>query len=173
VVFAGSADKVDQRRDGTILVTDIKSGSARKFKVLGEDNPDAHGEKLQLPVYAHAARTEFGDASTPVEALYWFVGRDRGRVQLPLTEAVQSRYAATVGLLAKSLANGVFPQRPPEKPDFRWVQCAYCNPDGLSHAAPRKRWEAKRLDPALVDYTALVEPDVVAAAGFQDDEEQA
>ena len=165
VRFAGSADKIDERRDGSLLVTDIKSGSARKFKDLSEDNADAGGEKLQLPVYAHAARAEYGNRDTKVEALYWFVGpKDRGkRIQVPLTPAVQERYAATVGLLATSLANGVFPPRAPEKADFRsdWVQCAYCNPDGLGHAAPRRQWEAMRLDPALAAYTGLVEPDVV------------
>jgi ATP-dependent helicase/DNAse subunit B len=161
VLFRGAVDKIDQRRDGTLLVTDIKSGGARAFKDLSEANPDACGEKLQLPVYAHAARAAYGDDDTPVEALYWFVRRDRGRVHVPLTDLVAGRYATTVGVLASSLASGAFPQRPPEKPDFRWVQCAYCNPDGLGHAGPRRWWEAKRFSPALVGFTALVEPDAV------------
>ena len=170
VQFRGAADKIDERRDGTLLVTDIKSGSARRFKDLSESNPDARGEKLQLPVYAHAARAAYGDGDTPVEALYWFVRRDRGRVQVPLTDIVQQRYAATVGALATSLASGAFPQRAPEKPDFRWVQCTYCNPDGLGHAAPRRRWEAKRLSPELVGFTSLVEPDVVVDRSGDDGE---
>jgi RecB family exonuclease len=165
VTFRGSADKVDERRDGTILVTDIKSGSARKFKDLSEQNPVAKGEKLQLPVYAHAARDAHGQRDSEVEAQYWFVGRkDRGtRIEVPLTDAVEQTYAATVGLLASSIARGAFPQRAPEKADWRqdWVQCAFCNPDGLGHAAARRRWEAKRLAPELAAYTALVEPDAV------------
>ena len=85
--------------------------------------------------------------------------KDRGkRVDVPLTDEVEQRYAGTVGSLATSLASGVFPQRAPEKPDFKWVQCPYCNPDGLGHAAVRRRWEAKRLGPELADYTSLVEP---------------
>ena len=41
VRFRGAADKIDERRDGTLLVTDIKTGSARTFKELSEGNPDA------------------------------------------------------------------------------------------------------------------------------------
>jgi RecB family exonuclease len=157
--FQGSADKVDQRRDGTLLVTDLKSGSARKFRGLSADNPVEGGEKLQLPVYAHAARARFGDASTQVEAMYWFVRKDRGkRVQVPLTDQVEQAYAETVGLIARSMAEGVFPSRPPADPDYRWVACPYCNPDGLGHADARRRWEAKRLAPELRGYTRLVEP---------------
>ncbi len=173
VRFRGSADKVDERRDGTLLVTDIKSGSIRKFKDLSETNPVAHGEKLQLPVYAHAARARHGTAATPVEAMYWFVRKDRGkRPQVPLTDAVQQLYAETVGLLVRSMANGVFPGRAPEKPDFRqgWVQCPYCNPDGLGHNGVRRRWEAKRGAPELADYTRLVEPGALAAV-VDDDED--
>jgi RecB family exonuclease len=162
--FQGRADKVDQRRDGTLLVTDLKSGSAGRFRNLSGDNPVEGGEKLQLPVYAQAARARFGDADTPVEAMYWFVRKDRGkRIQVPLTEAVEQTYAVTVGLIAKSIAGGVFPLRPPEEPDFRWVQCPYCNPDGLEHADVRRRWEAMRLAPVLRHYTRLVEPEALLA----------
>ena len=161
VRFRGSADKVDEARDGTLLVTDIKSGSQRTFKGL-KDDPVAHGEKLQLPVYAMAARAAHGTEGTPVRAMYWFVRRDRGRIEVPLTPEVQEAYAATVGLLVSSMASGAFPQRAPEQADFKWVQCPYCNPDGLGHGAVRERWEAKRLAPELAAYTALVEPDAAA-----------
>jgi len=159
VRFRGSADKVDQRRDGTILVTDIKTGRVKQFAELSEQNPVCNGEKLQLPVYAHAARARYGTGSTPVEAMYWFVLRERGRVELPLTSAVQSAYAATVGSLVTAMAAGVFPPRAPEKADFRWTTCVYCNPDGLGHSDVRRRWEAKRLAPELRDYVSVVEPE--------------
>jgi len=157
--FRGSADKVDEKRDGTLLVTDLKSGSAWRFKKLSDENPVEGGEKLQLPVYAHAARARFGNADTKVEAMYWFVRKDRGnRIQVPLTDAVAQKYAATVGLIAKSISQGVFPQRAPSEPDFRWVQCPYCNPDGIGHADVRRRWETVRLTPEVRQYTGLVEP---------------
>jgi RecB family exonuclease len=168
VRFRGSADKVDLRRDGTLLVTDLKTGGIRAFKDLSESNPVAGGEKLQLPVYAHAARARFGDPGTPVEAMYWFVRRDRGkRVQVPLTGIVEQTYAETVGLITRSIAHGMFPARAPAEPDFRWVKCPYCNPDGLGHSEARRRWEAKRLAPELVGYTALVEPEALTEAPAQ------
>jgi hypothetical protein len=162
--FQGRADKVDQRKDGTLLVTDLKSGNARSFKDLSAENPVAGGEKLQLPVYAHAARARFGSSETPVEAMYWFVRKDRGkRVNVPLTEVVEQTYAETVSLIARSIAGGVFPARAPATPDYRWVQCAFCNPDGLGHADLRARWETLRLVPELRRYTRLVEPEALVA----------
>lgn len=173
VRFRGSADKVDERRDGTLLVTDIKSGSIRTFKDLSEANPVARGEKLQLPVYAQAARARHGTGATKVEAMYWFVRKDRGkRPQVPLTDAVQQLFSETVGVLVRSMANGVFPERAPEKPDFRlgWVQCPYCNPDGLGHNGVRRRWEAKRAAPELAEYTGLVEREALAPIGFDNED---
>lgn len=172
VRFRGSADKVDETRDGTLLVTDVKSGSQRTFKDL-KDDPVAHGEKLQLPVYAMAARAAHGGEDTPVRALYWFVRKDRGRIEVPLTDEVQATYAATVGLLVSSMAAGAFPQRAPKDADFKWVQCPFCNPDGLGHGAVRERWEAKRLGPELAAYTALVEPDAAPIAGTHDEGDDA
>ena len=164
VRFRGSADKVDQARDGTLLVTDVKTGSQRTFRGIGEDDPVAHGEKLQLPVYAMAARAAHGDEFTPARAMYWFVRKDRGRIELPLTPSVQARYAATVAVLVSSMAAGAFPARAPKDADFKWVQCPYCNPDGLGHGAVRERWERKRLAPELETYTRLVEPDAAQVA---------
>jgi ATP-dependent helicase/nuclease subunit B len=163
--FRGSADKVDERSgDHALLVTDLKTGSASKFAGLSEDNPVERGEKLQLPVYAHAARARFGDARTPVEAMYWFVRKSPGkRIRVPLTDVVERTYADTVGVIARSIAHGLFPARAPDEPDFRWVRCEYCNPDGLGHAGVRRRWEAMRLAPELREYTGLVEPDALTA----------
>ena len=156
VAFRGSADKVDQARDGTILVTDIKTGSSRTFKVL-KDDPVAAGEKLQLPVYAMAARAAHGESDSPVRALYWFVHRHKERVEVELTPELDETYATTVGRLVSGISRGAFPPRPPEAPDFLWVQCAYCNPDGLGHGEVRRAWERKRLSPELAQFTALVD----------------
>ena len=162
VLMRGSADKVDVAGDGTIYVTDVKTGSGRSFKDITQDSPFVDGTKLQLPVYAYAARQQLGDDSTPVHATYWFVRRDRGRVGIDLTAEVEQRYAETLETLTQSIKAGLFPLRAPDKPDFMWVQCAYCNPDGIGHGDNRDRWERKRHDPVLKDYLALVEPEVAA-----------
>ena len=124
--FRGSADKVDERRDGTLLVTDIKSGSIRTFKDLSETNPVARGEKLQLPVYAHAAHTRHGTDTTAVEAMYWFVRKDRGkRPQVPLNDRVKELYAGPVGLLVRCRAKGGVQERAQARAVVRQgrVQC--------------------------------------------------
>ena len=156
VAFRGSADKVDEARDGTILVTDIKTGSARTFRDLRTD-PVAAGEKLQLPVYALAVRAAHGQPDSPVRALYWFVHKHRERVEVELTPEVDATYAITVGKLVGGIGRGAFPPRAPEAPDFLWVQCPYCNPDGLGHGEVRAAWERKRLSPELANFAALVE----------------
>ena len=129
------------------------------------------GSKLQLPAYALAARAAHGDEQTPVEALYWFAGKDTGRVQLPLTEAVMQRYAETLALLVDGIARGAFPQRAPKTADYSYTQCSACNPDGLGHADIRERWELLRTTPELQDYTGLVEPDALAAPAVGEEED--
>jgi ATP-dependent helicase/DNAse subunit B len=161
VLMRGSADKIDLGRDGTIYITDIKTGSATRFKHITQDDPLVSGAKLQLPIYGYAARARFGSADTPVHATYWFVRRDRGRLGIDLTAEVEENYAQTLSVLSGSIARGLFPLRSPEGPDFAWVQCDYCNPDGIGHAENRERWERKRADPALRDLIALIEPDAL------------
>ena len=164
VLMRGSADKVDLGVDGTLYVTDIKTGSQRAFKDITQDDPVVGGTKLQLPVYAYAARARFGTADALVHANYWFVRRDRGRRGIDLTAEVERTYAATLSVLVRSIAHGLFPPRAPESADFAWVQCPYCNPDGIGHGENRERWERKRNDPALGELVGLVEPGVLAEA---------
>lgn len=161
--FRGSADRVDRAGDA-IVVVDYKTGSMRKFKDLGEADPTGRGTKLQLPVYAYAARVALEAADAPVSAEYWFLRKDRGtRIAVPLTAQVHATYAATLGVIADGIAGGLFPHRPPK--DNGWagyIECRYCDPDGLGVTEHRERWERKRHDPRLARYLALVDPDAAA-----------
>jgi RecB family exonuclease len=158
VLMRGSADKVDVGEDGTLFVTDIKSGSSKKFTGLGPDDPLLGGSKLQLPVYAHAARAAHGDEDTVVEASYWFVGRHKDRMAVPLNDDVEELYAETVQTIVSAIRSGLFPARPPRDADVTYVQCRYCNPDGIGYGTGRARWESVRHDPRLSALVALVEP---------------
>ena len=157
ILMRGSADKVDQSSHGTLYVTDIKSGRATKFKAL-EHDPVAAGSKLQLPVYAHAARREF--AGDTVEAHYWFVrGADAGtRIPVLLTADLEQRYAETLTTLVTSIARGMFLGRPSEKPAWGYVDCHYCTPDGIGHEEARARYLRKRTSPLLQPLMALTDP---------------
>ncbi|MFC8596827.1 PD-(D/E)XK nuclease family protein [Isoptericola sp. NPDC057191] len=165
VRLRGSADKVDVGAGGIVYVTDIKTGSRRGFAEIEKGDELVAGTKLQLPVYGKAARDVFGGGTAAVEASYWFVRKDPGRVEVQLTPELEARYAHTLGVLGRSIAAGLFPLRPPEAPDYAFVSCHYCNPDGIGHGEARGRWEAKRSAPALAELLRLIEPDAATTDG--------
>jgi ATP-dependent helicase/nuclease subunit B len=162
VAMRGSADRVDERRDGTLIVTDFKSGSARTFVDIERGDQVSAGQKLQLPLYAHAARARFG--ASAVEAEYWFVGtKDRGkRVRVELDAALEDRYRFALGALVRGIRDGMFIPRPPAGDDFAWVQCAYCNPDGVGYGHVRADSTRKSADAVLADLFGLLDPTVHA-----------
>jgi hypothetical protein len=162
VLLRGSADKVDLGKDGTIYVTDVKTGGFSRYEAI-ESDPVAAGTKLQLPVYAYAARARLGDPETPVEASYWFVRKGGRRIPVPLTPEVAARYVDTLDVIVSSIAAGYFPAKAPEIPDFLWVQCPYCNPDAIGHSEVRARWERKRNDPTLERLVRLIDPSALPA----------
>ena len=168
LLMRGSADKIDVGADGTVYITDLKTGSAARFDGI-DDDPVVAGTKLQLPVYAYAARAALGNDSLPVEASYWFVRKDRGkRIPVHLTPAVEQRYAETLDVIVSSIAAGLFPAKAPEIADFAWVQCPYCNPDGIGHSDVRARWDRKRHTPDLARLVTLIEPGVLAPPSLPD-----
>ena len=76
--FRGSADRVD-RAGSALVVVDYKTGSPKRFEAISAADPTAAGTKLQLPVYAHAARAALGLPGAGVSAEYWFLRKDRGK----------------------------------------------------------------------------------------------
>ena len=117
---------------------------------ISAQNPTGHGSKLQLPVYAKAARAALGGPQTAVEAEYWFVSSNT-RISVPLTE--------TVDVIVTGIADGLFPHRPAPDDGFgSYIPCRYCDPDGLGAGEHRQRWLVKREDPRLAAYRAVVEP---------------
>src|SRR5438445_3649474 len=79
VRMRGKAARVDRRADDRLVVIDYKTGSSTSYAGLGSDNPGMSGKRLQLPVYAYAARTAYGTPDTEVDAFYWFIGKGRNR----------------------------------------------------------------------------------------------
>ena len=157
LTMRGSADRVDEARDGTLIVTDFKTGSSGSFKKIAND-PIVAGTKLQLPLYAHAARAAYG--KKVVEARYWFVGRrNRGDVvPVVLDENVETVYRTALATLVRGIREGRFIARPPKDDDWSWVQCNYCNPDGVGYGHVRSAAARKRTDAALEDLFSLIDP---------------
>lgn len=164
--FRGAIDRIDTGPGDSLLVLDYKTGRADDYRALSADNPDERGTRLQLVVYAQAARALAGRPDAPVTAEYWFVSERGGftRAGYPVDEAVLARVTATLGTIVEGIERGAFPHHPVEA-YVPWVACPYCDPDGMGVAELRRDWERKRDDPAVASYAALAEP--------RDDEEAA
>jgi RecB family exonuclease len=162
----GSIDRVDQRADGSLVVIDYKTGSSRAYSKLCESNPHLGGTRLQLYLYSLAAAAEFGPGPGPVCSTYWFTST-KGEwrwLGYSVTPDVQAEVAAAIDTIVTGIAGGVFPPHPSEQPKWKWVDCWYCTPDGLSGADRRRDFERKaRRDGALADYARLAEPELLDA----------
>jgi RecB family exonuclease len=152
----GKADRIDRTSDGTLVVIDYKTGKPDNYNSLSPGNPVMGGESLQLPVYARAARAAFD--GEPVEACYWFVGRgDNKRVGYQVDENIDEIFRATVRIIVEGIEAGLFVAHPPAPGPSPFVECPYCDPDGLGTAAIWREWERKRDAPELERYRVLSE----------------
>lgn len=159
VEFHGRADRVDLAEDGTIHVVDYKTGSPKSYQGLSEEDPDGSGTKLQLPVYGQAARKQRGEPDAPVRAEYWFTstkGRFE-RIGYQVTEDVLQRVGATLATIVEGIETGVFPHLPTASSTQPFVECPYCDPDGLGVTGLRRAWQRKSDDPALTPFHALAD----------------
>jgi hypothetical protein len=147
-------------------VVDYKSGKA--FKV-SSDAPHGNGTRLQLVLYAQAARVALARPDAPVHSAYWFVSRN-GRFQRAgyrVTDAILASVTQAVATIADNIEAGVFPQHPDAQDrGGAYVSCPYCDPDGLGTRAERRRFEVLASEPALADYVALAEPELLAPASL-------
>jgi ATP-dependent helicase/nuclease subunit B len=162
--FRGSADRIDTGPGGSLLVLDYKTGKADDYRPLSRDNPDERGTKLQLVVYAQAARAYVGRPDAPVTSEYWFVSERGGfaRKGYEVDDEVLARVTTTLGTIVSGIEGGVFAPHPVVS-YAPFVTCPYCDPDGLGVADLRRDWERKRDDPALAPYARLAEPQEAAA----------
>lgn len=158
VLFRGRADRIDRCDDGTLVAIDYKTGNDRSYARL-RDDPVAQGSRLQLPVYALAARAWAGDAQAPVRAEYRFVGaKSQFRVHgYEVTDAVLAALGRVLDVVATGIDAGCFPARPRHPNQEYAVSCRFCNPDGLGTGGRWREWERKKGAPELAAYVALVE----------------
>jgi hypothetical protein len=162
VSFRGRVDRIDVDEEGRLTVVDYKTGRADAFVNL-EADPGGRGKRLQLVVYALAARLAAeaeGASSDPVGAEYWMVSDKGGwrRHGYPVTDEILDQVGATVGQMVEGIERGVFPSHPTGSASDLWIKCPYCNTDGLGEADLQRAWERKRSDPAMSPYTNLADP---------------
>jgi len=152
VAFRGKADRVDLDGNGRITVYDYKSGKSDRYRPISSaETRLGGGERLQLPVYALAAREAFGDAETAVGAWYWFL-EQKGGGELrgyDLDDATLTQFRDAVSLIVQGIEAGLFPARPGNTGQKTFENCMYCPYDSLCASDRLRAWERKIDDDAL------------------------
>jgi RecB family exonuclease len=149
IAFTGQIDRVDELPDGTLVVTDHKTGSPRGQEKLSADDPTLGATRFQLPVYAIAAQALLGRPAAPVRAEYTFFRPDFRRVSLAFDDDVWKRVGQDLAHIVDGIEAGVFPAVPAPPRYQPFVGCWYCEPDGLGTAGRWADWERKRHAPSL------------------------
>jgi ATP-dependent helicase/nuclease subunit B len=150
LAMRGKIDRLDRRGDGTLVVTDHKTGDPKAFRKLSTDDPTLGGAEFQLAAYAAAALAwhETGAISEPpVRAEYsMFEKGDYQRFGLHFDDEVWERVQHDLGRIVDGIEAGWFPQIP-APPGFKlYTPCLYCAPDELDTDASFDRWAMKRDD---------------------------
>lgn len=167
VRLAGSIDRVDRTGDGELVVLDYKTGKSEKYEAFPQYGADAAtadltdaGKRLQLPLYALAARRDYGDESTPVSAYYWFVDEGDIRRGGLIDDPALTRFRDVLDTLASSIRDGAFPARPGEFDTFyrSFKNCAWCDFSRLCGTTRDDLWDQVRADPRVARYRELAEP---------------
>ncbi|MCE9621041.1 MAG: PD-(D/E)XK nuclease family protein [Actinomycetia bacterium] len=159
----GMVDRIDRRADGTLVVTDHKTGKSDPFKDVSDDDPTAGGSKLQLPAYGAAALALGGLApGSPVHAEYGFLAKGQyGRIGAEFNAPTWQGVGEVLQGIAQGIQSGLFIALP-EKSQFRrpgYVTCEYCDPDHLGTAELWAEFERKQLDPSLVPVLRILGAD--------------
>jgi len=162
--FKGAIDRVDREPDGSLLVIDYKTGKGSGYRAVDADRLD-RGRRLQLPIYADAARRALGPEDGPVpevEAYYWFVeeGGKKAWRGGPVDEAVQARFEDVIATVVDGIERGDFPANPGEDGFFGPSHCKFCD---FTRVCPSSRvdlWEGVRRDDALARYVEMAEGDL-------------
>lgn len=148
LAMKGKIDRLDRRADGTLVVTDHKTGNDY-YRKLANDDPTLDGTVFQLPAYAAAAlRWAGADDDTAVRAEYSMFRKGRyNRPGIAFDSDVWNRVEHDLGEIVAGIEAGWFP-RLPARPGFSfYTECLYCDPDELGTTEAWAQWSAKRSDP--------------------------
>lgn len=168
--FRGFADRVDVSPDGRRLVVyDYKTGSTSgylgmKASIRAAGDLTANGTKLQLPIYALAARSRFPDAEE-VHSYYWFIGRKNFGETIGgvVDGAVETRFREVLEIVVDGIEAGRFPANPGQETWAfgRWSfdHCSWCEYDRICASTRSEQWVRLRTAPELASYRDLADPD--------------
>jgi len=153
VRLRGRIDRLDQADDGSVVVTDYKTGGTSAFADLKQEQPLGDGSKLQLAIYGLAVLAEQPD-DPEVCSEYWFISTRASfsRLGYPLTAGVVSELHRALRIAVDGIAAGKFPMKPPEPGWKLYTECRFCDPDDLGTADRYRDWERIRTAARLHDY---------------------
>ncbi|MCW2502461.1 MAG: ATP-dependent nuclease subunit B-like [Actinomycetia bacterium] len=164
VSFSGSIDRVDRTDDGALVVIDYKTGKGSAYEAIpeaGSASPDRdlvdRGRRLQLVLYAMAARARHGTPDTPVHAWFWFVERGALRRGATVEPADERRLLDVLDVAVNGIRNGVYPAQPGELGWRGWDSCGFCAYDRVCPSTRGEQWRQVRGDPRVAAYAALTE----------------
>jgi hypothetical protein len=174
VSFSGSIDRVDATYDGRLIVVDYKTGKGYGYDnipaeftpVDGADLVD-RGRKLQLMLYALAARNRHGDADTPVQSWFWFVEQGALRRGKSVTATDERRLLHVLDVSVSGIRAGTFPARPGEAGWKGWDNCGFCAYDRGCPTTRGESWEHVRSDPTVAGYATLAQNGRASTQGEQ------
>jgi hypothetical protein len=76
-----------------------------------------------------------------------------------LDDDVWHQVANDLDLLVRGIDAGMFPATPDVPKWQPWIDCHYCEPDGLGVAERSTEWQLKQTDPRLAPWFAPEQPD--------------
>ncbi|GAB2854981.1 PD-(D/E)XK nuclease family protein [Nocardioides pacificus] len=173
ISLAGFIDRVDQAKNGTLVVTDYKTGGGFGYDAIPtvggkpSSDPDLvdRGRKLQLVLYGLAARREFGDPTTPVEGYYWFVEHGDLHRGGPVDPTAEQRLLEVLDVSVGAIRAGVFPAYPGAASwQGGWENCTYCPFQRVCPTTREEQWQAVKQSPPVQEYAAMADPVPEAAA---------
>lgn len=163
--FGGRVDRVDATPDRRrVVVLDYKTAPGADYRAISTDPVD-RGRRLQLPIYALAARELVPEAES-VAAYYWFVS-PRAQIELlggEFDSSAEERFHEALGTIVGGIEQGLFPARPgadawlPTVGDT-YEACRFCDYDRVCPNGRADRWQRVRVHGRLERYVRLAEDD--------------
>lgn len=155
ISFRGIIDRLDIDASGTkAFIVDYKTGSSYPYHDM-KDNPLGAGTHLQLPVYALAVRSRFGQ-ECQIQAAYWFISAKGGfeTKGMILSEPLERDFVDMVRLIVSGIEGGLFPANPGSGGEG-YNNCAYCDYRRVCPADVDIAWERKSQSPELAAYVNM------------------
>lgn len=162
ISFKGVIDRIDTGAN-MVMVIDYKTGSSKNYPSKKQD-PFNSGTRLQLPVYAMAAKNMYKD-ERETRAAYWFVSA-AGKFlfkEMSFNAEAEKQFSRLVEIIVNGIESGIFPANPGGENS---PNCQYCDYQTVCPADADLAWQRKSVNPELKAYLDM------ASTGNSEEEEE-